>query len=347
MERSTRSDLPAPRTSSEMNRFALIPRRFTGAQLARDDKRHEPDEMKTELANRADGEWAVPPVLQGVAASPEYVLPDQPLFSITPRRGWVGLNLRELWTYRELLYFLTWRDIKVRYKQTILGVAWAVLQPVVSMVVFALFFGRLAHMPSDGIPYPIFVYAGLLPWTFVSNAVSGASDSLVGSAALVTKVYFPRLVIPCAAVCAAMVDFAIAAVVLFAIMAWYGMALHWQMLMLVPLAVTAALLAAAVGMWMSALNVKYRDVRYALPFLIQVWMFATPIIYPASIVPERWRWLLASNPLTGVIEGFRSALFGRTFRWIDLAASAAITLMALVYSAYVFRRMEREFADVI
>jgi homopolymeric O-antigen transport system permease protein len=274
-------------------------------------------------------------------------LPDEPLFSITPQRGWVDLNLRELWAYRELLYFLTWRDIKVRYKQTVLGVAWAILQPVVSMLLFTLFFGKLAHMPSDGIPYPIFAYAGLLPWTFVSNGVSGAGDSLVGSAALVTKVYFPRLVIPCAAVCAALVDFAIAAVVLFAMMIGYGVTFHWQMLMLAPLAAIAALLAAAVGMWMSALNVRYRDVRYALPFMIQVWMFATPIIYPASIVPKQWRWLLNLNPLTGVIEAFRSALFGRAFPWGDIGAAAAITLAGLVYSAYGFRRMERQFADIV
>ncbi len=266
---------------------------------------------------------------------------------IEPSQGWVSLRLRDLWEYRELAYFLVWRDIKVRYKQTALGAAWAIIQPFFTMVVFSLFFGRLAKVPSDGIPYPIFAYAGLLPWTFVSTAVSGAGDSLVGSAALVTKVYFPRLVIPCAAVCAALVDFAIASVVLLAMMLWYGVSFHWQMLMVLPLAAIAALLAAAVGMWMSALNVKYRDVRYALPFLIQVWMFATPIIYPASIVPQNWRWLLAFNPLTGVIEGFRSAFFGRAFHWPDLAAAVAITVAGLVYAAYAFRRMEREFADIV
>jgi lipopolysaccharide transport system permease protein len=296
-----------------------------------------------------DNEAPRTPLNNGYHEAPEAQdnLPDEPLFSITPQRGWVDLNLRELWAYRELLYFLTWRDIKVRYKQTVLGVAWAVLQPVVTMLIFTLFFGKLAHMPSDGIPYPIFAYAGLLPWTFVSTAVSGAGDSLVGSATLVTKVYFPRLVIPCAAVCAALVDFAIAAVVLFAMMVWYGVSFHWQMLMLAPLTATAALMAAALGMWMSALNVKYRDIRYALPFMIQVWMFATPIIYPASIVPEKWRWLLNLNPLTGVIEGFRSALFGRPFRWGDLGAAAVITLAGLAYSAYAFRRMERQFADIV
>jgi lipopolysaccharide transport system permease protein len=215
------------------------------------------------------------------------------------------------------------------------------------MVLFTLCFGRLAHMPSDGIPYPIFAYAGLLPWTFVSNAVSGAGDSLVGSAALVTKVYFPRLIIPCAAVCAALVDLAIAALVLFAMMIWYGVGFHWQMFMLLPLTATAALLATAVGVWMSALNVKYRDVRHALPFFIQAWMFATPIIYPVSIVPMRWRWLLTLNPLTGVIEGFRSALFARPFHWFDSAVAIALTICGFIYAAYAFRRMEREFADIV
>jgi homopolymeric O-antigen transport system permease protein len=307
------------------------------------------ENMNAETAVNDPGAHLVEPPHNGTRAETglEDGFPEQPLLSITPQKGWVGLNLRELWAYRELLYFLTWRDIKVRYKQTVLGVTWAILQPVVTMIVFTLFFGKLAHMPSEGIPYPIFAYAGVLSWTFVSNAVSGAGDSLVGSAALVTKVYFPRLVIPCAAVCAALVDFAIAALVLVAMMVWYRMAFHWQMLMMVPLAAVAACLAAAVGMWMSALNVKYRDVRHALPFLIQIWMFATPIIYPASIVPERWRWLLSFNPLTGVIEGFRSALFGRAFHWGDFATAVVITLTGLVYAAYAFRRMEREFADIV
>jgi lipopolysaccharide transport system permease protein len=274
-------------------------------------------------------------------------IPKRPLFSIVPTRGWVGLNLRELWSYRDLLYFLTWRDVKVRYKQTVLGIAWAILQPVVSMVLFTLVFGKLANIPSDGIPYPIFAYAGLLPWTFVSTAVSSAGDSLVGNAALVTKVYFPRLVIPCAAVCAALVDFAIAAVVLFAMMSWYREPFHLHALLLLPLVAIAALLATAMGMWISALNVKYRDVRYALPFLIQLWMFATPIVYPLSIVPQRWGRLLAVNPMTGVVEGFRSALFGRTFNWSNLATAAAVAFGGLVYATYAFRRMEREFADIV
>ena len=306
--------------------------------------------MKQQLALEKDD---LQPVLTpsgggpGEFAPAEHQLPEQPLLSITAVRGWARLDLREVWSYRELLYFLTWRDVKVRYKQTVLGAAWAILQPVISMVVFTLFFGKLAHVPSDGVPYPIFAYAGLLPWTFISTAVSGAGDSLVGSSALVTKVYFPRLVIPCAAVCAALVDFAIASVVLVAMMKWYGLGFGRGLLMTPPLVIVAALLAMAVGMWTSALNVKYRDVRYALPFMIQVWMFLTPIIYPASIVPAKWRWLLALNPLTGVIEGFRSALFGREFHWLNLAGSAALTLAALIYAAYAFRRMERQFADII
>jgi len=270
-----------------------------------------------------------------------------PTLTIEAGRRGVRLDLAELWSYRELLYFLTWRDIKVRYKQTVLGAAWAILQPVVAMLVFTLFFGKLAHMPSNGIPYPLFAYAGLLPWTFFANAVNNAGDSLVGSSALVTKVYFPRLVIPSAAVCAALVDFAIASVVLLGMMQWYGVAFAPRIVMIVPLMMLATMVAMAVGMWTSALNVKYRDVRYALPFLIQIWMFATPIIYPSTIVPERWRWLLALNPLTGVIENIRSALFGLAFDWPALATGAGIALVGLVYAAYSFRRMERQFADII
>jgi lipopolysaccharide transport system permease protein len=270
-----------------------------------------------------------------------------PTLTIEAGRRGVRLDLAELWSYRELLYFLTWRDIKVRYKQTVLGAAWAILQPVVAMLVFTLFFGKLAHMPSNGIPYPLFAYAGLLPWTFFANAVNNAGDSLVGSSALVTKVYFPRLVIPSAAVCAALVDFAIASLVLLGMMQWYGVAFAPRIVMIVPLMLLATVLAVAVGMWTSALNVKYRDVRYALPFLIQIWMFATPIIYPSTIVPERWRWLLALNPLTGVIENIRSALFGLAFDWPALATGAGIALAGLIYAAYSFRRMERQFADII
>jgi lipopolysaccharide transport system permease protein len=276
-----------------------------------------------------------------------YELPDQPLISIRPSRTWVALNLRDLWAYRELLFFLTWRDVQVRYKQTVLGVAWAIIQPLATMLIFTLFFGKLAGMPSEDIAYPLFAYAGLLPWTFFSNAVTSSGNSLVGSANLITKVYFPRMIIPGAAVGAGLVDFAIAFALLAGLMAYYHVAVTWSILMLPVLVALTTLLALGVGMWMSALNVKYRDIRYALPFLIQLWMFASPIIYPASLVPAKWRWVLALNPLTGIIEGFRAALFGRPFDWESLALSAALTLATLIYAAYDFRRMEKTFADVV
>lgn len=274
-------------------------------------------------------------------------VPDKPLYVIEPSRSWVALNLRDLWTYRELLYLLTWRDVKVRYKQTLLGAAWAIIQPLFTMLIFTLFFGKLAGIPSNGVPYPIFAYAGLLPWTFFSNAVTNSSNSLIGSSNLITKIYFPRMMIPSAAVGAGLVDFAIAFLILIGLMIYYGVAVGWKVLMLPVLVLLTTLLAMAVGMWMSALNVKYRDIRYALPFIIQLWMFVSPVIYPLSLVPPKWRWLLMSNPLTGVIEGFRSALFGWEFNWVALALSTGITLALLVSSAYIFRRMEKDFADVI
>jgi lipopolysaccharide transport system permease protein len=273
--------------------------------------------------------------------------PPKPLIAIEAGRGWAGLDLRDLWLHRDLFFFLIWRDVKVRYKQTVLGAAWAIIQPFLTMVVFTLFFGRLAKVPSDGIPYPIFAYAGLLPWTFFSNAITTSSNSLVGNASLITKVYFPRMVIPAAAVGAGLVDLAIAALILVAMMAYYGFGLGWSALMLIPLVLLTALLALGVGMWMSGLNVKYRDVRYALPFCVQLWMYATPIIYPISFIPERWRWILVLNPLTGIIDGYRSALFGQAFHWSEFVVSTILTLLFLVYAAYSFKRMERDFADVI
>jgi lipopolysaccharide transport system permease protein len=282
-----------------------------------------------------------------LADAPGYQVPDQPLVTIEPIRGWVALHLRDLWAYRELLYFLTWRDVKVRYKQTVLGAAWAIIQPLFTMLIFTLFFGKLAGLPSDGIPYPLFAYAGLLPWMFFSNAVTSSGNSLVGSANLITKVYFPRMIIPGAAVGAGLVDFAIAFVLLVGLMIYYGVQVTWTILLLPVLVILVTLLALGVGMWMSAMNVKYRDIRYALPFLIQLWMFGSPIIYPLSMVPEQWRWLMALNPLTGIIEGFRSSLFGRPLDWSILAISTGVTLAVLIYSAYTFRRMERTFADVV
>lgn len=283
------------------------------------------------------------PVTNGSGAELE-----QPLVKIRPSKGSVALNLRDLWVYRELLYFLTWRDIKVRYKQTLLGASWAIIQPLFAMLIFTLFFGKLAGIKSDGIPYPIFAYAGLLPWTFFSNAVTNSGNSLVGSSNLITKVYFPRMIIPGAAVGAGLVDFAIAFVVLGGLMIYYGVALTSSLLALPLLLALTALLALGVGMWMSALNVKYRDIRYALPFLIQLWMFASPIIYPASLMPQKWRWVLRLNPLTGIIEGYRASLLGHTaFDWPALGLSTLITVAILVYSAFTFRRMERTFADIV
>ena len=274
-------------------------------------------------------------------------LPEKPLVSIRAGGALAAIDLKSLWAYRELLYFLTWRDVKVRYKQTALGAAWAIIQPLFTMIIFSIFFGKLANMPSDGIPYPLFAYSALMPWTFFSNAVNSSGNSLVGSANLITKVYFPRMIIPGAAVAAGLVDLMVAFGILVILMSYYGVGATWNLLMLPALVVLTTLLAVGVGMWTSALNVKYRDIRYALPFAIQLLMFATPIIYPVSLIPERWRWLLNLNPLTGIIEGYRAAFFGRPFNWPMLAVSAAITLALLVYAAFYFRRMERTFADIV
>ncbi|HEX5601684.1 MAG TPA: ABC transporter permease [Pyrinomonadaceae bacterium] len=274
-------------------------------------------------------------------------LPEEPLVVIEPNRGWSALDLGDLWAYRELLYFLTWRDVKVRYKQTELGVAWAIIQPLFTMLVFTLFFGRLAGVPSDNVPYPIFAFTGLVAWTFFSNAITTSGNSLVGSAHLITKVYFPRMIIPGAAVAAGLVDFAIAFVILVVLMIYYGMGFTWNMLMFPVLVLLTTLLALGMGMWLSALNVKYRDVRFALPFMVQLWMYLSPIIYPTSFLPAKLRSVLLLNPMTGIIEGYRSSLFGHPFNWLALAISAVITLLLLIYSSYAFRRMEKSFADIV
>jgi lipopolysaccharide transport system permease protein len=283
----------------------------------------------------------------GKSNLPAYALPDQPLVSIRAGKKWAALDLKSLWAYRELLYFLTWRDVKVRYKQTLLGAAWAIIQPLFSMIIFTLFFGKLAKIPSDNIPYPLFAFAGLLPWTFFSNAVNQSGNSLVGSANLITKVYFPRMIIPGAAVVAGLVDFAVAFTVLAALMIYYEVTLTVNSLMLPFLVVLTALLALGVGMWMSALNVKYRDIRHALPFAIQLLMFVTPIIYPSSMVPLPWRMFLSINPLAGIIEAYRAALFGKPFNWPALAFATGFTIALLIYAAFFFRKTERTFADIV
>ena len=268
---------------------------------------------------------------------------------IRPSSGWVSLNLRDLWRYRELFYFLIWRDVKVRYKQTVLGAAWAVIQPFMTMVVFSLFFGRLAKVPSDGLPYPIFAYAGLLPWTFFANALGQSSNSLVGNANLLSKIYFPRLIIPFSSVLSGVVDFAIAFVVVLLLMAFYSIS-PTPALILVPFLLLLTLVCSlGVGLWLSALNVEYRDVRYVVPFLTQLWLFATPVAYPSSLLSEPWRSVYGLNPMVGVVEGFRWALLG-----LDTPApvllmllSGGVSLSLLVAGAYYFRRMERMFADLV
>jgi len=267
---------------------------------------------------------------------------------IEPRLGWAPLRLGELWRYRELLYFLTWRDVKVRYKQTVLGAAWAVLQPLLTMVIFTVIFGHFAKIPSDGVPYPVFSYTALLPWTFFAYALGQASNSLVGNANLISKVYFPRLVIPIAASLAGLLDFAIAFVVLLGMLAFYRLAPTPAVLAL-PLFLLLALAAAlAVGIWLSALNVQYRDVRYVVPFLTQVWLYATPVAYPSSLIHGPLHLVFALNPMSGVVEGFRWALLGKTaLDFPALAISSSVTVLALVGGLFYFRRMEQQFADVV
>ncbi len=282
-------------------------------------------------------------VLQGEAG-----VPDMPVIRIKPSKGWVSLRLSELWQYRELLYFLTWRDIKVRYKQTVLGAAWAIIQPFFTMVVFSLFFGQLARIPSDGIPYPIFSYTALVPWTFFANGLNQSSNSLVGSAQLITKVYFPRLAVPIATVLSGVVDFVLAFVVLIAMMLFFGVVPTFQTLWLPLFLLLALVTALGVGLWLSAMNVQFRDVRYMVPFLTQFWLFATPIAYPSSLLSEPWRTLYGLNPMVGVVEGFRWALLGtNTAPGPLIAVSALAALTILVSGAFYFRRMEKTFADVV
>ncbi len=267
---------------------------------------------------------------------------------IEPTKGWVSLKLHELCEYRELLYFLVWRDVKVRYKQTVLGAAWAVIQPFMAMVVFSIFFGKLAKMPSDGIPYPLFAYSALVPWSFFANGLSQASNSLVGSAHLITKVYFPRLVVPISSVISGIVDFVLAFVVLLGMMLSFGVLPTVNVIWLPFLLALAFVTALGVGMWFSALSVEFRDVRYVVPFLTQFWMFATPIVYPSSLLSEPWRTLYGINPMVGVVEGFRWALLGhRTAPGPMIIVSSCAALLILIGGAFYFRKMEKTFADLV
>jgi lipopolysaccharide transport system permease protein len=274
--------------------------------------------------------------------------PQEDVIILRPSRGWGALNLRDLWSYRELIYFLTWRDLKVRYKQTALGAAWAILQPVLSMVVFTVFFGGLLNVSSEGVPYPIFSYTALLPWGVFSKALTDAGRSLVTNRAMITKVYFPRLVIPLSSVLAGVVDFLIAFVVLLGMMGYFRIVptgAIWALPLLLLLALVTAL---GVGLWLSALNVIYRDIGYIIPFLTQLWFYVTPIVYSSSEVPEEWRLVYALNPLAGVVEGFRWALLNTgDAPGPMVAVSAAIAVLILVSGLFYFRRMERTFADMV
>jgi lipopolysaccharide transport system permease protein len=266
---------------------------------------------------------------------------------IEPPKGWHMLDWRELWAYRELLWVLTTRDIKVRYKQTVLGAGWAIIRPFTTMVIFSVVFGQLAGMPSDGYPYPVFVYAALLPWTFFSTAIGTASQSLVGSAHLVSKVYFPRLIIPLASAGAGLIDLLISTGILLLMMAWYGVGWSWNLLA-APILLTIVIFAAlGIGTLLSALTVAYRDFSHVTPFLIQIWMYITPVIFPVSLVPPRWQWLLYLNPMTGLVEGFRAAFLGKPFHIAGLGVSLAISVIIFTAGIAYFQQVERRFADII
>ena len=266
---------------------------------------------------------------------------------IRPSRGWVPINLRDLWSSRELLYFLTWRDIKARYKQTLLGFAWAILQPFFMMVVFTLFFGNLAKMPSDGIPYPLFSYTALLPWTLFTTGLTSSSNSLVANKTLVQKVYCPRLILPISGAISPLVDFFIAFTIVIGMMFYFGYPPTIKMLWLPAFIILTLATVIGVGLWLSAINVRYRDVRYALPFLIQLWLFASPVVYPSSLLPEKYQVFYGLNPMAGVVEGFRWALLGTEPPGSLIAVSIIIVIVILISGAFYFRRSEKNFADVV
>ena len=271
-----------------------------------------------------------------------------PTVILRPSKGWLGLDLKELWHYRELIYFLTWRDIKVRYKQAVLGIAWALLQPLLTMLISTIVFGVLLKVPSQGMPYPLFVLAALMPWSLFATSLQKSSVSLVGNANLITKIYFPRLIIPISSVIAVLVDFVISLVVLLAMMVFYKIYPTWNVLWLLPLVLLSVLAALAVGIWLSALNVQYRDVQHMVPFLIQIWMYASPIVYPIETIPAGiWRTLYGLNPMVGVVQGFRWALLGGATPDMTMLVSVGIVLLLLISGLFYFRRMEKTFADIV
>ncbi len=274
--------------------------------------------------------------------------PARPVTTILPPHGWLDLHLDELWTHRELLYFFIWRDIKVRYKQTLIGAAWAVLQPLATMVIFTLFFGRLARMPSYDLPYPIFFYTALLPWMYFSSALTNSTSTMVENQRVITKIYFPRLILPLSSVLGGLMDFAIAFVMLLAMMFWYGIVPGAAVVLMPFFLLLAVATALGAGLWLAALNAIYRDVRYVVPFLVQFWMFASPVVYPSTLVPEKWRWLYGLNPMAGVIEGFRWSLTGHGLPPGNLLyVSSGAVLLLLLGGVIYFQKMETTIADVV
>lgn len=267
---------------------------------------------------------------------------------LEPPRGWLKLRISELWEFRELLYFLTWRDIKVRYKQTLLGIVWAIIQPLMTMVIFSVVFGKLAKLPSEGMPYPIFAYTALLPWQLFSRALSDAASSVVSNQHMITKIYFPRIFLPTSSIISGLIDFSIAFLILLGMMFYYKITISWNILFLPIFLLLAVINAMAVGMWLSALNVRYRDVKYITPFLLQVWLYATPIAYSTTLIPEEWRVLYSLNPMVGVVNGFRWALLGQSFEVSSLfAVSIGVVVVFFFSGLFYFQRMEQTFADLI
>lgn len=282
------------------------------------------------------------------ASQPAPAIPAEPTVRIRPSRGWVPLNLKEIWAFRELIYFFAWRDIKVRYKQTVVGAGWAIIQPFVTMVVFSLFFGRLAKMPSDGLPYPIFSFAALVPWSFFSSVMVSTSNTIIGNAGMIKKIYFPRLIFPLSSMVTAAIDFAIQFAFLLLMIFYFGLSLSWKILWLPFLLLLAMVTALGVGLWLSALNVKYRDIRQVLGFIVQIWFFATPITYASSLLPEPWKTVYGLNPMAGVVEGFRWALLATDTQPGPMIVISIFAALALFVSGlFYFKRMETTFADLI
>lgn len=275
------------------------------------------------------------------------LLPDKPVVVNDANAASTAFNLHDIWTYRELLYFLTWRDIKVKYKQTAMGAAWAIIQPLFMVLVFAVFFGIFMEVPTDGIPFTLFFYCGMMPWMFFSNSIFMCSGSLISNTNLITKIYFPRTIIPAATIGAGLPDLLITVTLLIGLMIYYQINLTWHILLLPAMLLLTILLAMAFGIWLSALTVRYRDIRHALSFVLQLWMFTTPIIYPLSVVPEKWRWAMYLNPMTGVVEGIRSSIMGRSFNGVAILFSLGIAIVTLTISIFAFRRLERGFADLL